>query len=77
MKTKAKELVSRTIGLFFILLLLTNCTDENSRTINEDFQNRIKLKETRVINGYRYSIIQVDSVEYLTMDKGGFVQLPK
>ena len=66
---------------FFILLvsscLLVSCTQETSTSINEDSQNRIKLKEVRVINGYRYSIIEVDSVEYLTQSKGGFVQLSK
>jgi hypothetical protein len=57
--------------------LLVSCTQEKSISINEDSQNRIKLKEMRIINGYRYSIIEVDSVEYLTQDQGGFVRLSK
>ena len=79
MKTKTSILALT--KAFFILLgsscLLVSCTQENSTPINEDPQNRIKLKEVRIINSYRYSIIEVDSVEYLTQDQGGFVQLSK
>ena len=66
---------------FFILLisscLLVSCTQEKSTSINENPENRIKLKEFRIIDGYRYSIIEVDSVEYLTQSEGGFVRLSK
>jgi len=79
MKTKTSILALT--KAFFILLvsscLLVSCTQEKSISINEDSQNRIKLKEMRMINGYRYSIIEVDSVEYLTQDQGGFVRLSK
>lgn len=79
MKTKSSILALTTA--FFILLvsscLLVSCTQEKSTSINETSENRIKLKETRVINGYRYSIIEVDSVEFLTQDKGGFVRISK
>lgn len=79
MKTKTSILALT--KAFFILLvsscLLVSCTEGTSTSINENYANRIKLKEVRIINGYRYSIIEVDSVEYLTQDKGGFVKLSK
>ena len=79
MKTKTPILALT--KAFFILLvsgcLLVSCTQEISTSHNEKTQNRIRLKEVRIINGYRYSIIEVDSVEYLTQDQGGFVQLSK
>ena len=79
MKTKTSILALT--KAFFILLvsscLLVSCTQEKSTSIDESSENRIKLKEVRIINGYRYSIIEVDSIEYLTQDKGGFVRLSK
>jgi hypothetical protein len=79
MKTKTSILALT--KAFLILLvsscLLISCTQEKSTSINEKSENRIKIKEVRIINDYRYSIIEVDSVEYLTQDKGGFVQLSK
>jgi hypothetical protein len=79
MKTKTSNLA--VTKAFFILLvsscLLVSCTQEKPTIINEESQNRIRLRESRIINGYRYSIIEVDSVEYLTQDKGGFVRLSK
>jgi hypothetical protein len=78
---KTKNSILSTTKAFLILFvssyLLVSCTQEKSTTINEDSQNRIKLKEERIINGYRYSIIEIDSVEYLTQDQGGFVRLSK
>jgi hypothetical protein len=82
MKTKISILALT--KAFFILLvsscLLVSCTQEKSTSINENYknyENRIKLKEVRIINGYRYSIIEVDSVEFLTQDNGGFVRISK
>ena len=78
MKTKFSNLVLT--GLFFLLLFsgcLFSCTQKKSNSINEDSQNRIKLKEATVINGFWYYIIEVDSVEYLTQRRGGFVRLSK
>lgn len=79
MKTKTSILALT--KAFFILLvsscLLVSCTQEKSTSTNETSENRIKLKEVRIINGYRYSIIEVDSVEFLTQDKGGFVRISK
>lgn len=78
---KTKTSILEVIKSFFILLFssyfLVSCTLEKPTSINEDSENRIKLKEVRFIGGYRYSIIEVDSVEYLTQDKGGFVRLSK
>jgi len=79
MKTKT-SILALTKAFFILLIsscLLVSCTQEKSISINESSENRIKLKEVRVINGYRYSIIEVDSIEYLTQDKGGFVRLSK
>jgi len=74
MKTKA---LTKSFFILFISCLLVSCKGEKSTTINEDSQNRIKLKEERIINGQIYSIIVVDSIEYLTQDRGGFVRLSK
>lgn len=78
---KTKNSILTQTKTFFILLvsccLLVSCTQEKSSSINDGSQNRIKLKEMRVINGHRYSIIEVDSFEYLTQDGGGFVPLSK
>lgn len=69
-KMKTKTSILALTKAFFILLvsscLLVSCTQEKSTSINENSENRIKLKEVRIINGYRYSIIEVDSVEFLT-----------
>jgi hypothetical protein len=73
--------MKKELDKFFILLvsgcLLVSCTQEKSTVINENSENRIKLKEFRIIKSHRYSIIEVDSIEYLTQDKGGFVRLSK
>lgn len=66
------------IALYAMLAVVffSGCTQE-SISINEKSNNRIKLNEVRIINGYRYSILEIDSVEYLTQDNGGFVRLQK
>jgi hypothetical protein len=79
MKTKFK-FKTQLIACAYVLLavvLFVGCTEKESNSINRKSNNRIKLIDERVINGYRYSIIEVDSVEYLTQDKGGFVRLGK
>jgi len=48
-----------------------------STIINENVDNRIKLKETRVIEGYSYVIIEVDGVEYLSAARSGIVRISK
>lgn len=65
--------------IFCAILLVVffgRCTETES-ACNEVSSNRIKLINTRIINGYRYSILSVDSVEYLTRDSGGFIRLEK
>ena len=78
---KTKPSILALTKAFFILLvsscLLVSCTQEESTSINETSENRIKLKEVNIINGFRYSIIEVDSVEFLTQDRGGFVRISK
>ena len=65
------------ITAIILSTLFVGCTDENSHSVNEQSNNRIKLKEQRVVNGDTYSIIEIDSVEYLTQYHGGFVKLEK
>ena len=62
---------------FCTLLSVVSCTQDKSRPVNEESNNRIKLNEVCIINGYRYSIIDVDGKEYLTQDNGGFVEITK
>jgi len=76
---KRRKLISRTaICLYLVLavVFISSCTNE-STSYNEHSANRIKLNEERIINGYRYSILEVDGVEYLTKDNGGFIRLDK
>jgi hypothetical protein len=75
MKKILKELIITKI--FFILLIVVGCTQEKSTIINENVDNRIKLKETRVIEGYSYVIIEVDGVEYLSAARSGIVRISK
>ena len=65
------------INLMRIIILFASCTQNNSTTINEKSSNRIKVKEQRMISGYRYTILEIDGNEYLTQDQGGFVKLEK
>ena len=79
MKTKM-SIYRKCFAFAYVLLavvFLGGCTEKESTSINEKSNNRIKLIEERIINGYRYSILKVDSVEYLTQDNGGFVRLGK
>ena len=66
-----------TILATIIMFVMISCTEEKSNTINENSTNRIKLKEEIDITSHRYTIIEVDSVEYLTQDKGGFIRISK
>lgn len=58
------------------IVFISSCTNE-ATTYNEKSNNRIKVNEERIINGYTYLIIEVDNVEYLTQSKGGFIKLDK
>ncbi|MBV5346977.1 hypothetical protein JZU46_02005 [bacterium] len=79
------QLMGRIINLRNLILalifvgnfLFLGCTQVDSDSTNKISKNRIKLKEVRIINRVRYSIIEVDSVEYLTQDNGGFIQISK
>ena len=74
---KLKFTTNTVIALYAMLAVIFfgGCTEKTSTSINEKSNNRIKLIEERIINGCRYSILEVDSVEYLTQDNGGFVRL--
>jgi hypothetical protein len=70
-----------------LLLLITCClliscnnitTNIDKPTYNSNnSSNRIKGKEHNTLYGREYTIIQVDSVEFLTGEKGGFIRLTK
>lgn len=79
MKTKTSILALTKVFLILFVssCLLVSCAREKSTSINENSESRIKLKEVRLINGYRYTIIEVDSVEFLTQDRGGFIRISK
>ena len=76
---KIKTLTFITICFLYLLLIscLASCTEEKSTSINENSESRIKLKEVRILNGHRYTIIEVDSIEFLTQSNGGFVRISK
>jgi hypothetical protein len=77
MKTKFSILSTTKIFFMLVVSSLFSCTQEKSISINENSGNRIRLKEYRVINGYTYSIIEVDSVEFITSTNGGFSRITK
>lgn len=65
------------MALTFLCLLFA-CTQERSECINETKNvGRIILKETRVIDGYSFYIIEVDSIEFLAQYHGGFVKISR
>ncbi|NQY42951.1 MAG: hypothetical protein HRT87_06400 [Legionellales bacterium] len=76
MKNLTKK-ISYAIYIVLAVVVLSSCTNEESTITNEQSNNRIKLKEDRIVNGYRYSILEVDGKEYLTQDNGGFIELVK
>ncbi len=59
---------------FLMIVIFSGCCDS---TDGQPSDSRIKLKDTRLLNGHRYSILEVDSVEYLTRNSGGFIKLEK
>lgn len=64
-------------GCYTLLsVVLASCTNQ-STSINEISNNRIKLNEERIINGNRYLILEVDGKEYLTQSSGGFVEITR
>ena len=65
--------------VFYLVLAVVSvsCTEEKSTSVNEESNNRIKLNEERVINGNKYSILEVDGKEYLTQNNGGFIEITK
>jgi nitrogen regulatory protein PII-like uncharacterized protein len=73
--------IKTSILILIILLvnscLLISCVKGKTTPINENLENRIKLKNKETINNVSYTIIEIDSIEYLTSNYGGFVQLSK
>lgn len=63
------------LALILISCLLVSCAQDKS--INENSKSRIKLKEVKYIEGYQYTIIEVDSVEYLSRSNGGIIRISK
>lgn len=62
---------------FALYSLVLSCTDKESTIVEDNSNSRIKVKEIRTINGETYTIIEVDSTEYLTKYTGGFIKLGK
>jgi len=76
------DIRKRIILIFFCLAIvyfLLSC-GKSDTTLNENSASRIKLKETIFIEEAgrtRFSIIEVDSIEYLTQNGGGFIRISK
>lgn len=63
-------------GALFLLSLAISCTSKGMK-VEDDVNERIKIREKRGIDGNSYQIIEVDSVEYLFQYNGGAVRLGK
>ena len=75
-----KSILSLTKTFLILLIsgcILGSCTVKKSTSIDEKPKIRIKLKEHTSIEGYDYFILKVDSVEFLTNGRGGFIRLSK
>jgi len=55
----------------------TTRTWGESPTEQPEFVSRIIEKESKVIRGYRYVIIEIDGHEYLSAHECGIIALPK
>lgn len=64
-------------GCYTLLAVVLASCNSQPTSVSETSNNRIKLKETGIINGYRYTILEVDGKEYLTRTSGGFVEITK
>ena len=69
-----KTLTSYAIYTLLVAVAFTSCTSEKSIESTYTKKNdvsRIKLVETTIINGYRFSIIKVDDKEFFVNVDGG------
>jgi hypothetical protein len=70
-------MIMGTFLLFSIGLASCRLVDDYAPTKPEPPKKRITFKESALISGYEYSIIEVDSVEYLTNSNGGICRITK
>ena len=66
--------ISRILLAILALSLVSSCTSKGIK-VEDSAKERIKMRETRGINGHVYQIIEVDSVEYLFLLDGAVVRL--
>lgn len=66
--------ISRILLAIVVIFLASSCTSKGKK-VQDDVNERIKIRETRGINGHVYQIIEVDSVEYLFLLDGAVVRL--
>jgi hypothetical protein len=74
-KQKRKAIIGWSIIIIGLVIILTSCSCGDCDKAQET--SRIHLKETRVVNGYRYQIIEVDGREFFSNVNGGMVELSK
>ncbi|MGJ1414091.1 hypothetical protein [Sphingobacterium multivorum] len=74
MKTISRLLLA--VALLPLFSLAISCTSKGIK-VEDSINERIKIRETRGINGHVYQIIEVDSVEYLFRLDGAVVRLGK
>lgn len=69
-------MVKRLLVVAVMVGMLASCTGE-AKVVEEQGPDygRIILKESRVIRGSEYLILEVDGVEFLTSSKGGLTRL--
>jgi len=52
-----------------------NWGESSSKSVDHEDKSRITVKESTVINGYRYNIIAIDGKEYLCVHETGIIFL--
>ena len=67
----------KTILLVATLTLFLGCTTNSNIKQDDNSFGRIKILESRTIEGTIYHIIEVDGTQYLSHYKGGIVKLEK
>lgn len=77
MKNLRNNIITLFVISVFVLLIGSACKDEKTPPKIKYTGSRITLKDEKLINGYKYSIIEVDSIEYLVQHTGGIIRISK
>lgn len=60
---------------FIACIVLAGCTTKGKTYENDGSHSRIVIKESRVIDGMVFYIIEVDSIEFIYSYRGGIAKI--